>query len=120
MVTRRQVRRAIELHEADLSALSNVVGIGAHWDTSKKAKGQDREHAVAIYVSSLRKAAKSKAGKDTLPEAIEIPARRGVHVIPVVVREIGELHPEATKDHGGDFGVHTAKAINTEEEFFAE
>jgi hypothetical protein len=94
MVTRRQVRRAIELHEAELSALNNVVGIGAHWDTTKEALGEDPDHAVAVYVSSVRARAKGDLAKDAIPQAIEIPGRRGVHVIPIVVKEIGEIRPE--------------------------
>lgn len=109
MATRRQVRRAIELHEDDLSKHPNVVGIGAHWDTKKKAKGAERDHAVVLYVTSASDLSGGKPGADQLPTTIEIPARRGVHRIPVMTREIGEIHPETT----------APAASATEDEFFA-
>lgn len=96
MASRRQVRRAIELYEEGLSARPEVVGIGAHWDTRKTVKGSDREHAVAVYVASGADLPRSGENHraEQIPATVEIPARGGVHIIPIVVMQIDELKPE--------------------------
>ena len=100
-MSRRQVRRALELHADDLSAWPEVVGVGAKWDTSKVAKGDDREHAVAVYVETMELSAASRKG---IPSVVTIPARKGVHMIPVVLQEVGRIEAEAAPAGDDDEG----------------
>ena len=72
--------------------MSEVVGIGAKWDTSPPEEGTERDHAVAVYVVSE---ARYKESSEQIPESVTIPARKGEHVIRVVIEEIGELAPES-------------------------
>jgi hypothetical protein len=91
MVTRRQVRRAIELHGSELAARADVVGIGAEWDTGKRGGDGPRRHAVAVYVADDPG---PRSPEPAIPTTLEIPARTGVHRIPVVIRRIGVVEPE--------------------------
>lgn len=92
MVTRRQARRAVGLHEDELSAYPNVVGLGI---LAEEEKGE-KEYRVAVYVS--RKVAPAKlAPNERIPTTVEIPARRGTHKVKTRVVESGEVETEEFK-----------------------
>ena len=88
MASRRQCKRAIEIHEEMLSNQANVVGSGVIKidETRKKA-----EYAIAVYVTHRRT-------KSTIPKMLVISGRGRVTVnVPIRVIEIGETDCEAAK-----------------------
>lgn len=120
------MRRAIELHADGLSAHPGVIGIGAEWDTHSANKGEYLQHAVAVYVASYGGVSDADSAENPLPTTIEIPARGGVHVIPVVIKQIGELEAQASSGPKLQAAADTevAKAENPDDEgeelFYAE
>jgi hypothetical protein len=86
MASQRDAERALDLHERELSALPNVVGLGV-----RPVDGPGPpEYQVAVYVS--KKVPRGGLGpSETIPEALEVPSGDGAVAVPITVIESGEF-----------------------------
>lgn len=89
MSTKRQCKRALDLHDERLSRCGNVVGLGV---VSREAS-QGREAAVAVYVRK-KLPLSQLAADDVVPSVLEIPGRGHVVEVPTRVIEQGEASLE--------------------------
>jgi hypothetical protein len=88
MATQRQVERALERFEEDLSRYPNVVGLGI-LPLDESAPDPDAM-AIAVYVS--HKVPESRLAKrDRIPKSVEIEAGGRALRIPTRVIEQGEV-----------------------------
>lgn len=104
MPTRRQCKRAVELHEDQLTNVKGVVGLGiVKLDSPKRGATKDKNlnNAVAVYV---RKAGnrKSSAAKVQLPKFVLINGRGGAKIkVPIEIVEQGDVSLETNDLTGG-------------------
>lgn len=94
MITRRQAKRAVELHGEELADYPNVVALGVSRLGDVGRPASERNHALAVYVTDKKPAAELDAGA-VLPGYVEIPGRGTTHKVAVQVIEIGELDRQA-------------------------
>jgi hypothetical protein len=88
MATERQVERALQRFEADLSRYPNVVGLGI-LPLDEAAPAPDAM-ALAVYVS--RKLPERRLAKrDRIPKSVEIDVRGRAVRVPTRVIEQGEV-----------------------------
>lgn len=95
MPTKRQCKRALELHEESLSKLKAVVGLGIVKvkDAAQRGK-QVAENAVAVYVKKL-----SSKESAALPKYVEINGRGKSKIkVPLQLIEQGEVSLEGDAD----------------------
>ena len=94
MATSRQCKRALELHELELSSIDTVVGLGVmpEHDGRRGAGGQDM--AIAIYVSKKPRKSDDKSEK-LIHKKLVIPGRQGSIEVPIRVIETGEIIAES-------------------------
>jgi hypothetical protein len=113
MISRRQAKRALEIHSDELSGFPNVVAVGVSRTGRQHRPASDADHAVAVYVS--QKVPKGALDADgVLPGYVEIPGRGTTHKVAVEVIEIGEMEAQGKNQPGEQPGEHGATA------FFAE
>lgn len=101
MTTRRQAKRALELHGEALSAFGNVVGVGTGRLGPEHRSASERHHTVAVYVSEKKPASELDPG-DLLPGYVEIPGRGVTHKVAIQVIEIGNPELQETENRDGD------------------
>lgn len=94
MATTRQCRRALDLHELELSRIDSVVGLGVVPVHEGPDGGNGHDMAVAVYVSSKPSNTDTQAG-NRIPEKLEIPGRKRVVEVPTRVIETGEIVAES-------------------------
>ena len=85
MASEREARRALDLHERELSTLPNVVGLGVRPDETGEGGYQ-----VAVYVSR-KLPAQDLAPDEVLPETLDVPSGDHAVAVPVTVVETGEF-----------------------------
>lgn len=85
MANQREAEQAADLHERELSALPNVVGIGV-----QPVAGRPTEYQVAVYVSKKVPGAELSP-EDAIPEVLEARVRDDQVEVPVTVIESGEF-----------------------------
>ena len=87
MATRRQAKRAIEIHQEELTQYPNVVGLGVV--PGKEAKGSG-DLVVGVYVTKIVPWEELKP-EERIPITVEIPARQGTHKVKTRVITVGEI-----------------------------
>ncbi len=99
MISRRQAKRALEIHSDELSGFPNVVAIGVSRTGGRRRPASEADHAVAVYVS--QKTPEDELETDgVLPGYVEIPGRGTTHKVAVEVIEIGAMEPQGTQQAG--------------------
>ena len=99
MISRRQAKRALEIHSDDLSEFPNVVAVGVSRTDRPDRPASEADHAVAVYVSD--KVPEDDLDTDgVLPGYVEIPGRGTTHKVAVDVIEIGEMEAQGTHEAG--------------------
>ena len=111
MTSRRQAKRALELHADALAAYPNVVALGTVVSGDVDRPTSEREHAVAVYVTE-KLPVRQLAPDAVLPVVVEIPGRDGIRKVGVEVIEVGEIGPE--QDENRDTGGSTASTFGPE------
>ena len=93
MATSRQCKRALDLHELELSSLEAVVGLGVVPTLEKAHIGGDKDMAIGVYISKKRGKKENRLEKK-IPNKLLIPGRQGEVEVPIRVIEAGEIVAE--------------------------
>ena len=94
MATIRQCRRALELHEQELSCIETVVGLGVVPASESPRGGGEQDMAVAVYVTRMPRRNEIESGKP-IPEKLVVKGRQGAIEIPTRVIQTGEFVAES-------------------------
>lgn len=111
MTSRRQAKRALELHGASLSGYPNVVGLGVGRSGREDLPASERDHTVAVYVTE-KKPASELAPEGLLPGFVEIPGRGASRKVAIQVIEIGS--PELQHRENQDGGASETSTFSAE------
>jgi hypothetical protein len=88
VTSRRQARRALEIHGDELCEFPNVVGVGMGRAGHDGLPAAERDHTVAVYVTE-KKPARELGPDGLLPGFVEIPGRPVTRQVAIQVIEIG-------------------------------
>ena len=95
MATIRQCRRALELHEQELSCIESVVGLGVvPASKSGGGGGGKQDMAVAVYVTKIPRRKKIVSGK-FIPQKLVVSGRHGAVEVPTRVIQTGKIVAES-------------------------
>lgn len=101
MTSRRQAKRAMELHAESLSGYPNVVGLGIGRAGREDRPASERDHTLAVYVTE-KKAVNELDPGEVLPGYVEIPGRGEIRKVAIQVFEIGSPELQDTENRDGD------------------